>query len=72
MSDAMTFVLIYKVRGQLGIFLLDEVLYFLSQIAYDENEFVNPRFQKLVDDNRQDGLSCEWDQRLGLCISMWP
>ena len=49
MSDAMTFILVYKVRGQLGIFLLDKVLYFLTQIAYDKDEFVDTRLQELVE-----------------------
>ena len=72
MTNAMTFVLNDKMRGKLGIPLLDKVLYLLSQITYNEDEFVDAGFQELVDDDRQNGLACKWYQRLRLCICMRP
>ena len=41
MADALSFVLIHKMRGQLRIFLADKVLDLFSQIAYNKDKFVD-------------------------------
>src|SRR5260221_9789866 len=44
MADALSFVLIDKMSGQLRVFLLYKVLYFLVKIAYNENKLSNSGF----------------------------
>jgi len=57
MADALAFVLVNEMSRQLGIFLPDEVLDLLAEIAYDEDELGNAGFHQLVDDDGEDGLA---------------
>lgn len=56
-TDALAFILVYKVGDNLGVFLFYKVLDLLAEVAYDKDEFGDAGFHQLVDDDGENGFS---------------
>ena len=70
MPDTLPVCLVYKMRLNVRIFLPDVVLYLITEVAYNKNEFMYACFLQLVNNYAQHIFSCQWYKGLGLSICM--
>src|SRR5690606_8640425 len=70
MANTLTIYLLNISGVEIRITGLNIIPYFISQISYDEYEFGDTRFPHLIDDYAQHGFAGQWNQRLGLRITM--
>src|SRR5262249_14833462 len=70
MANTLAICLVNKMRGKLGIFLADIVLYLIAEITDNKNKLFDSRVIKLINNDTQNRFACQRDQSLRLRVSM--